>query len=597
MASIFSDEESPLLEAPPHQHQAESRAPQLPLSQDHASLSWESSKSSGSDDITPPRPTTSPATLSSSATPAERAILFLGIFLVGYAYGLESQVRSAYQPYATDSFSLHPYLSTINVLRSVVSVASQPTAAKIADIFGRFEVAAAATILYVAGTAVEACAGSVEVFCAGAIVYQVGYTCLVLLTEVLVADFSSMRARVFFSYLPALPFLINTWISGSVSSAVLRVTTWRWGLGMWAIIYPLTSIPLLVTLYRVERRFIKEVRNPLRGLSIYQLSAKLSDLLDLTGLVSLVAAFSLILAPLTVVGSDPENWRHPSILAPLTLGLLCVPAFILWERWGAVQPLIPFSLLADRGVWSALAVRMLLNLAWSIQGTYLYTVLVVAFDFSIESATRILSLFSFFGVLSGVLIGLVIYRLRRLKTIIIGGTFIFMLAFWLLVQYPGDPSAASRTGLVGAQILLGLASGFFAYPTQASIQASASREHVAILTGLYLSFYNIGTALGTCVAGVIWTQLLYPILETNLAFQPDPSLARAAYDSPFSVVAHYAVGTDIRTAIITSYQHVQRLLCMVGLGICVPMIAFSFILRNPRLSENQIQSDAESESE
>lgn len=72
---------------------------------------------------------------------------------------------------------------------------------------------------------------------------------------------------------------------------------------------------------------------------------------------------------------------------------------------------------------------MLLNLTWSIQGTYLYTILIVAFDFSIGSATRILSFFSFFGVLSGVLVGLVIYRLRRLKTIIIAGTFIFMTAF------------------------------------------------------------------------------------------------------------------------------------------------------------------------
>jgi SIT family siderophore-iron:H+ symporter-like MFS transporter len=178
------------------------------------------------------------AVVSQNLTTAHRVWLFVGIFLVGYAYGLESQVRLAYQSYATSSFDLHSYLSTINVLRNVIAVAVQPTAAKIADVFGRFEVIAISTVLYTLGIAIESSAQSVEVFCTGSMIYQTGYTCIVLLLEVLIADFSSMRARVFFSYLPAVPFLINTWISGNITSAVLHATSWRWGLGMWAIIYP-----------------------------------------------------------------------------------------------------------------------------------------------------------------------------------------------------------------------------------------------------------------------------------------------------------------------------------------------------------------------
>jgi SIT family siderophore-iron:H+ symporter-like MFS transporter len=105
-----------------------------------------------------------------------------------------------------------------------------------------------------------------------------------------------------------------------------------------------------------------------------------------------------------------------------------------------------------------------------------------------------------------------------------------------------------------AQILLGLSGGLFAYPTQASIQASASKEHVAVITGLYLAVYNVGTALGTCLSGAIWTQVLYPSLEQNLAFQSNTTLAKAVYESPFAVVADYPVGTEIRTAIIDSYS-------------------------------------------
>ncbi|KAL7945004.1 ferrioxamine B transporter [Trichoderma barbatum] len=538
--------------------------------------------------------------ISAQLSTMERFWIFSGIFLIGYAYGLESQVRSTYMPYATSSFSLHSYLATINLLRSVVAVAVQPTAAKIADVFGRFEVVAASTLFYVAGMLIESTSGSVYAFCAGTITYQIGYTCIVLMLEILVADFSSMRARVFFSYIPALPFVINTWISGNITSAVLRITTWRWGIGMWCFIYPVASLPLLITLYSIDRRTALRARRKSELGDVYsgldnlrKWSVRLFEQVDAVGLVTLVTAFSLVLTPLTIAGGTVSHWRNPQVVIPLVIGLFFVPAFVLWEKNGARSPLVPFHLLKDRGVWAALAVRSLLNLAWYVQGNYLYTVLIVAFDFPIESATRILSFFSFFGVVSGVAVGLVIYRFRRLKHIIVLGTILFMVALGVLIRFPGGATAASRTGLISGQILLGLSSGLFAYPTQASIQASASRDHVAILTGLYLSFYNVGSALGTCLSGAIWTQTLYPTLEASLAFQPNATLARAIYENPFQIVSQYPVGTEIRDAIIHSYQSIQRILCITGMCICLPMIAFALALRNPRLSDQQVQEDAE----
>lgn len=56
--------------------------------------------------------------------------------------------------------------------------------------------------------------------------------------EVIVADITTTRARLVFSFIPALPFVINAWVSGDITSAVLGVTTWNWGVGMFAIIYP-----------------------------------------------------------------------------------------------------------------------------------------------------------------------------------------------------------------------------------------------------------------------------------------------------------------------------------------------------------------------
>lgn len=111
-----------------------------------------------------------------------------------------------------------------------------------------------------------------------------------------------------------------------------------------------------------------------------------------------------------------------------------------------------------------------------MQGDFLYTVLVVAFDESIKSATRITSLYSFASVITGLALGAIVFRVRRLKPFIVAGTCLFMVAFGLLIHYRGGSGSASHSGVIGAQILLGIAGGMFPYPAQASIQAATKHE-------------------------------------------------------------------------------------------------------------------------
>lgn len=77
--------------------------------------------------------------ISATLTLFDRISLFFGVFLIAFAYALDGSVRYPFQAEATSSYSLHSLLSTINTLRSVIAAAAQPTAAKIADVFGRFE--------------------------------------------------------------------------------------------------------------------------------------------------------------------------------------------------------------------------------------------------------------------------------------------------------------------------------------------------------------------------------------------------------------------------------------------------------------------------
>ena len=483
------------------------------------------------------------------------------------------------------------------MLRAVIAAAAQPTAARIADIFGRVELILVSIAFYVVGTIVEASANGVRAFAAGAVLYQIGYTCVLLLVEVVVADVTSLRSRLFFSYVPVLPFLVNTWVSGSVAGAVLGRTSWRWGIGMWALIYPVCAMPLVGTLLVVGRRArragsLEPFKSPFQLLGARRLVVQLFWQLDVVGIILLIAIFGLILAPFTLAGGQAARWQTASIIAPIVLGIICVPIWIVWES-RVEHPIVPFHLLKDRAVWAALGMATMLTFVWYLQGDYLYTVLIVAFDESIQSATRITSLYSFASVITGGLLGLIVLKVRRLQAFIVTGTVLFLVAFGLLIRFRGSPSASAHSGIIGAQLVLGIAGGLFPYPGQASIQAATRHEHVAVITGLYLSCYSIGAALGNTVSGAIWTQVLPGRLNTNLTPFGNATLAAAVFGDPFTFTAAYPVGTPERDAVVDAYQGTQRLLCITGICLCVPLIIFSCLLRDPELGKEQSLAEAE----
>lgn len=537
--------------------------------------------------------------ISSAITLTDRIFIFCSVFLVAYCYGLDGTLRYTYQPYATGSFDSHSLLSTVNVIRAVIAAAAQPTAAKIADVFGRVELICLSIFFYVLGTVIEAAATNMATYAGGNVIYQVGYTMIMLLVEVIIADITSTRARLFFSYIPALPFIINAWISGNVANAVLGATTWKWGIGMWCIIYPVCALPLIISLTIVSRRAKKQglltnYRSSFEILGFKNLALELFWLLDVIGIILLIAVFALILVPFTLAGGVHSEWRTAHIIAPLVVGVCCIPFFIYWEL-KAPHPLVPFSLMKDRAVWAPMGIAICLNFAWTMQGDFLYTVLVVAFNFSITTATRVTSLYSFVSVIIGALLGMVVYRVRRLKIFVVMGTCLFMVAFGLLIHYRGSTAGSSRAGVIGAQVVLGVAGGMFPYTAQASIQVGLKHENLAVMTGLYLAVYNIGSALGNTVSGALWTQLLPKTLENRLA-NINATLAIDAYGNPLGAIVPYPPGTPERDAIIDAYQHIQRLLTITGICICVPLIVFSLAIRNPRLTSEQTlasESDVE----
>ena len=209
-------------------------------------------------------------------------------------------------------------------------------------------------------------------------------------------------------------------------------------------------------------------------------------------------------------------------------------------------------------------------------------VLRVAFNQSGKAANRICALYSFCSTLAGIGVGMVVYRVRRLKPFILFGTCLFLVALGLMIYYRGG--VGTHSGVIGAQILLGVAGGFFPYAAQASIQAATSHEHVAVVTGLYLSMYNIGSAVGNAVSGVVMTQTVPKQLRARGL---NDAAADKWYKSPLEMIDDFPPGTFQRNEAIEAYKYFQRVVCIIGACGCLALIVFAFCIRNPRLPDTQ----------
>lgn len=533
-----------------------------------------------------------------------KVILFVSIFFVAYVYSLDGTLRGVFQPIATSSYSTHSLYATVNVIRSVIAAAAQPTYARLSDRFGRLELFVTSIVFYVVGTIIESQATNVQKFAGGAVLYQIGYTGVIFILQVMLADFSNLNWRLSVSFIPALPFIINTWVSGDVSSSLLASHSWSYGIGIWAFIYPLSCLPLIACFIHmyIKARKTNEwaAVNEEEKLTIGSkwkswkdnILVELFWELDVVGILLVICVLGFILVPFTLAGGVKSKWQQGSIIAPLVVGFVLIPPFIWWEKSFARFPIIPFSLITDRGVWSALFIGILIDFVWYMPNDYMYTVLIVSMRASIKAATRIVSLYSFVSVIVGPLLGLLVVKVRRLKGFIIFGVAMWFIALGLLVHFRGDndgiESEKYLDGVIGALCLMGFGAGFFTYSTQVSIASVTNHEYMALVLSLYLASYNVGAAVGATVSATMWTQKLFGFMVEELASAGlDTTVATEAYNDPFTFITLYTWGTAERIAIVLAYARIQRLLCIVGVVLCVPLLFFTLFLRDHRLDSVQ----------
>ncbi|CUS24966.1 LAQU0S22e01200g1_1 [Lachancea quebecensis] len=522
------------------------------------------------------------------------AIILLSAFICGYGYGLDGSVRYVYTSYAVSSYSDHPLISTITVVTAIISAASQIVFARLSDVFGRLSLFITALLFYVVGTIIQSQATDVQKYAAGAVFWSTGYVGVLLILILILSDFSSLRWRLVYQFAPSWPYIINTWIAGTVTARANPQEHWSWDIAMWAFIVPLSALPMIFCMLhmRFKARKTEQWAAIQDEKSFFQTHGLLKTLvelfwkLDVVGVLLMTISVGCILAPLTLAGGVESKWSNPHLIGPLVLGFVLLPLFMIWERKAAKYPVVPYGLVKDRAVWGAMGCQFLIGFIYNAVAGYIYTILIVAVNESVKSATVISSLSSFVSTVASTFFSLYITRCTKLKGYIVGGCGIWMLAMGLFYHYRGGEFAHS--GIVGAMVIWGLGDTLLIYPTTISVQSATSHDNMATVTALNYTLYRIGLATGAAVSGAIWSQTLYKALLSRLQ---NVEQATAAYSMPFEFILSYTWGTPERNAMVDAYRHVQRYESIVALVFTVPLLFFGLCLRDPPLTDKVAQED------
>lgn len=80
----------------------------------------------------------------------------------------------------------------------------------------------------------------------------------------------------------------------------------------------------------------------------------------------------------------------------------------------------------------------------------------------------------------GVILGLIVTKVRRLKGFIVTGCCLFATAFGILIRFRSRTSVQVG-GVIAADIILGIGGGMFSYPRLVSVQSRIKHARVSTL--------------------------------------------------------------------------------------------------------------------
>ncbi|CAE6508217.1 unnamed protein product [Rhizoctonia solani] len=521
-------------------------------------------------------------------TGGHKICLIISIGLAAYMYSLDGTTTWTYLAFAGSALNDHSLIATVQVAQSIIVACGKPFIAKLADALSRPVAYSIVVIFYVLGYIIIASAKNIATIAGGIVIYAVGYTGLQLLLQIIIADTTTLKWRGLSSGLVSAPFIINAFAGSEVSASVMAPggPGWRWGYGMFAILVPVTILPLIVTLgwaqHKAESQGLAEPAPKATVKGIYKVKEIWNEV-DMLGLLILAGGVACVLLPLTLAKSANGGWSNPSMIAMLTVGPILLIAFGIYEWKFASHPIVPMKFLRNKAVLGAALIGFFDFVSFYLTFSYLYSFVFVVKGWELRYLNYFTSTQTVALTVFGIIAGVIMRATHRYKWMLVVGLLIRLFGVGLMIHSRG---AKGNTGeLVMAQVIQGLGGGFAAVASQVSAQASVPHGEVAIVTAMVLLVTEIGGAIGTAIAGGIWTNTMPRQLEIHLPGVN--ATTRAELFGSITTIATYPPGDPIREGVIQAYDETMKVMLIAATVIAIIPPALALFMPNYFLGDTQ----------
>lgn len=489
----------------------------------------------------------------------DKIVAFVSMWLITFFMSFCSSSISTLTVYVTSDFQKHSLTALTGVISSLVAGIWKLPYAKIMNIWGRPKALSIGITSYTVGLIMMASCRNVQTYCAAMTFYYMGYNMIDFSITVFIADSTKLKNRGLFIAYASSPWLITTWIYGYGVDSVIAVDGigFRWFFGIVAILAPFVCSPLLVIFYLNEAKARKQgliPPNPSRGTASQTLVYYLKEF-DVVGLLILALGLSLFLLSFNIYSYQAEQWKSPLIICFIIFGALLIIAFGLWEKYGAPITFIPWHLLKNRTVIFTYTMAGSLYIGWYVWDSYFYSLLTVMFNQSTVHATYISNIYTMGSCFICLVYGLALRHYGKLKVYsLFWGVPLTMLGVGLMIMFRQPDVNIGY--IVMCQIFIAFGGGVLVISEQTTLMAVSKQQDFPALLAVEAMIIAIGSAIGSTIAGAMWTGIFPARLAANLPAEELGNLTSIYGD--ILVQQSYAWGTPARDAINLSYGQTQR---------------------------------------
>ncbi|PYI19531.1 siderophore iron transporter [Aspergillus violaceofuscus CBS 115571] len=507
------------------------------------------------------------------------------MWMLYFVSGLNNNLTANLSAYITSDFSAHSLLTVISFVTSVMGAACLLPIAKVLNLWDRTVGLGIMVLIAMMGLIMMAGCNNIATYCAAQAFYTVGFTGVIFCVDVLTSDTSSLRNRGIAFGFTSSPYIITAF-AGAPLSNQFHETNWRWAYGTVCILLPVVALPLILTWEMAKRKADKEGRlqyKPRSTRTWWQSIWFYIVEFDVGGIILMIGGLILFLTSFNIAGNTEEEWKSPKIIAMMVVGFCVLLLFIVYERWGAPKPFIPYHLLTNRTVIGACLLSTTYQISYYCWASYYTSFLQVVYNTSLTQAGYISSIFDLMDPIWLIGCGYLIRVTGRFKWLLLWAVPLYLLASGLMIYFrtPGH----SVGYMCMCQIFLAVGGGTLILIEQVAVLAASSHEEYAAMLALLSTFGNIGGAVGSSVSGAIWTNTLPQKLRQYL---PADTLDQweEIYES-LDVQLSYPVGSETRIAIQNAYASSQRNMMIAGTALMGLSIAWVLMIKNIKIKENK----------